>query len=88
MPTRTNHSIVTFARPFPLGAARDFQPAGDYDVDDDEELIEGLSFTAYRCVATYIHLPARAAGGAAKQFVPIERADLEALLERDQKESL
>jgi hypothetical protein len=33
------------------------QPAGTYEVDIDEELIEGLSFLAYRRVPTTIYLP-------------------------------
>jgi hypothetical protein len=37
------------------------QPPGTYAVNADEELIEGLSFLAYRRVATtiYLDLPAR-----------------------------
>jgi hypothetical protein len=34
------------------------QPPGDYAIDEDEELIDGLSWLAYQRVATFIHLPA------------------------------
>jgi len=34
-------------------------PAGDYEVITDEESIEGLSFAAFRRVATMIMVPAR-----------------------------
>jgi hypothetical protein len=39
-----------------LGADR-MVPAGDYRVVTDEELIEGLSFPAYRRVSTVVFLP-------------------------------
>jgi transcriptional regulator of nitric oxide reductase len=35
----------------------DIQPADDYRLDMDDELIESLSGQAYRRVATYLHLP-------------------------------
>ena len=56
---RTTREILTFNRPFSLSAVDEVQPAGSYAVDVDEELIEGLSFLAYRRVATTIYLPLR-----------------------------
>lgn len=54
---RTTREIVTFDHPFSLMAADGLQPAGPYAIDIDEELIDGLSFLAYRRVATIIYLP-------------------------------
>jgi hypothetical protein len=54
---RTTRESITFDHPFSLAAVDKLQPAGTYAVDIDEELIEGLSFLAYRRVATN-HLPA------------------------------
>ena len=48
---------MTFTRPFSLRGTVGPQPAGSYVVETDEELIEGLSFPAYRRVATTIFLP-------------------------------
>ncbi len=46
--TRTKRSALTFSHAFTLeGGERSF-PAGVYEVVTDEELIEGLSFPAYR----------------------------------------
>ena len=84
MSSRTTHSIVHFAAPFVLTGFDRAQPAGDYDVDNDEELIDGLSWQAWRRVATYIHLPARATKSALKQIVAIDPAELEAALRQDQ----
>lgn len=56
MTTRTIRTTVTFARPFSLGGFDGQQPAGSYAVETDEELLEGLSFPAYRRMATMIQL--------------------------------
>jgi hypothetical protein len=47
---------VTFTRPFNLTGIDGVQPAGAYEVFTDEELIDDLSFVAYRRVATAMHL--------------------------------
>jgi hypothetical protein len=54
---RTTRESITFDHPFSLMAVDKLQPAGTYALDIDEELIEGLSFLAYRRVATTIYLP-------------------------------
>jgi hypothetical protein len=57
--TRTKRSTLTFTRAFALeGGERSF-PAGAYEVVTDEEVIEGLSFPAYRRVASWILTPAQ-----------------------------
>ena len=45
MPTRTT---MSFARPFMLEGYDQELPAGEYVVETDEELIQGLSCPAYR----------------------------------------
>ena len=56
MTTRTTRKTVTFQRPFSLSAVDEVLPPGTYVVDNDEELIDGLSFLAFRCIATLLHL--------------------------------
>ena len=48
---------ITFAKPFSLVGLHEVQPAGTDTIQTDEEPIEGLSFLAYRGVATVIFLP-------------------------------
>lgn len=84
MSTRTTQSVVRFSSPFLLYGFDAPQPAGEYRIEQDDELIEGLSRLAYRRVATFIHLPAIAPGQRPKQMVQIDPADLEAALEKDQ----
>jgi hypothetical protein len=49
MTVRTTRTTISFLRPFKLRDLDDIQPAGDYLLDTNEELIEGLSRLAYRC---------------------------------------
>src|SRR5690348_5954080 len=48
MISRTISKTVTFARPFRLDGLNAIQPAGSYVVETDEELLQALSFPAYR----------------------------------------
>ena len=54
--TRVTHKQVAFSGPFQLHGYDETFPAGDYDVETDEELIEGVSFLAYRRTATLLHV--------------------------------
>jgi hypothetical protein len=74
---RTTREPVTFAHPFVLDGAEGVQPAGTYDVEVDEELIEGLSFLAYRRVATTIYLPLASGATGSHQAVRVDPRELE-----------
>jgi hypothetical protein len=52
MLTRTHREDMVFRRSFILKGWTEPQPAGTYTVETEEELIEGLSFPAYRRVST------------------------------------
>jgi hypothetical protein len=79
---RTRRKSWTFGRPFQLKGVDRTLPAGDYQVMTDEELIEGLSFPAYRRIATLILVP-RAAGSSSVEMFSIDPADLQAAHESD-----
>ncbi len=51
-------------------------PSGAYEVITDEEMIEGLSFPAFRRIATMIMVPAAAQNSAAMEMVSIGSVDL------------
>ena len=59
MTTRTTKKTVTFTRPFSLSGFDGEQPAGSYSVETDEELLDGVSFAAYRRMATMMQLDAK-----------------------------
>jgi hypothetical protein len=80
---RTSRETVTFARPFSLRGVDGVQPAGTYVVETEEELIEGLSFPAYRRVATVMFLPAESGGTGWKQIAVVDSQELRAARERD-----
>ena len=77
MPNRTRREDVVFKRPFRVKGWAEPHPAGTYAVETEEELIEGLSFPAYRRLSTTItRQPARA--GALVQVVSIDPRELAA----------
>jgi hypothetical protein len=76
MTVRSRREVVTFKRPFRIRGIDRLLPAGDYEVITDEETIEGLSFEAFRRVATMIMVPAEGARGLAMQMVSIGSVDL------------
>lgn len=81
MTTRTTSKTVTFHRPFRLKGVDRLLPPANYRVLTEEELIEGLSFPAYRRVSTAIFVPAPT--GSAVEMATIDPADLQAAKERD-----
>ena len=83
MTLRTTSRTITFARPFSLDGLEENQPAGSYTVQTDEEPIEGLSFLAFRRVATVIFLPLSRRGTGSFQAIPVTPEVLDAALARD-----
>ena len=75
MLNRTRREDIVFKRPFALKGWAEPQPAGAYAVDTEEELIEGLSFPAYRGVSTTITRQAIPAG-ALVESIPVDPREL------------
>ena len=75
MTMRTTSKTVTFHRPFRLQGVDHVLPPADYRVLTDEELIEGLSFSAYHRVSTVIFVPGPS--GSAVEMVTIDPLDLQ-----------
>jgi hypothetical protein len=74
MTIRSRRETVTFKHPFRLRGVDRLLPAGSYKVITDEEMIEGLSFAAFRRVATMIEV--RAEIGMAIEMISIGSVDL------------
>jgi hypothetical protein len=81
MPVRTIRTQVTFQSPFRLPEFDEEQAAGTYDIDTDEEIIEGNERTAYVRVATLIHLRTPSSS----RTVTIAPEGLEEALQRDRE---
>ena len=83
MDQRTRRKTVTFRRPFSLRGIRWRAAAGPYAVETDEELIEGLSFPAWRRVATVMFLPTRPGGSVLGWIATVDPLELQAAQARD-----
>ena len=83
MTIRTTKKTVSFRRSYVLGGFDEELPAGDYIVETDEELLEGISFPAYRRVLTLIHLPAKPGQPGVKRTWTIDPNELDAAVMRD-----
>lgn len=83
MTIRTKKTTVTFVRSFRLGGLDELLQAGTYTVETDEELLESLSFPAYRRILTEIHLHAQPGSPGVTRILKIDPKDLESALMRD-----
>lgn len=83
MNERTTRKSVTFLHPLSLAGIDEILEAGTYIVETLEEVIEGLSFVAYRRVSTTIVTAGKGYGPGARQVITIDPRDLEAAQERD-----
>ena len=63
MTIRSRRETVIFRHPFQIRGIERILPAGAYEVATDEETIDGLTFDAYRRIATMITVPAENARG-------------------------
>jgi hypothetical protein len=88
MTIRTIKKTVTFRRPFVLGGFDELLPAGAYSVETDEELLEGISFPAYRRISTLIHLHAKPGHPGLTQTLTIDPNELDAALQRDEARAI
>lgn len=81
--SRMSQKTVTFQHPFQLHGRGEIFPAGSYVVDTTEELVEGISFTVYRRVATQLHMKSRQHGMLYDRLLDINPIDLDFALVQD-----
>jgi hypothetical protein len=75
MTIRSRREAVTFKHPFRIRGVDRLLPAGTYEVITDEESIEGLSFAAFRRIATMILVPG-AGSASVLEMISIGSVDL------------
>ncbi len=83
MTERTLESEITFSRPFALSPLVVPLDAGTYRLFVDEELIEGLSFPAYRRTATHLEIPALGVSIGTRQLLQVHPRDVEEAMKKD-----
>jgi len=76
MTMRSRREAITFLHPFRIKGIDRLLPPGAYQVITDEELIEGLSFPAFRRVATMIMVPAAPPRSSTMETISIGSVDL------------
>jgi len=84
MSLRTTRHTATFNEPFSLRNVEGLQPAGDYNVFSEEELITGLHRIAWRRVLTLLQTPSISSTEGTPRLVVISQEELDAALMRDQ----
>ncbi len=67
-----------------LDSYGDALPAGRYEVEIDEERLEGLSFPAYRQVSMQLHLHPSPAHPGRHQILTLNPRELDEAVRRDQ----
>lgn len=83
MNTRSSKTKVTFSNPFSFPGFSGELPAGDYEVLVEEELLQGLSFEAWRRTATFLTVRGRGRHAGRTELRAITDSDLKAVLKRD-----
>lgn len=83
MTIKTTRGIASFNEPFSLRNVDGVQPAGDYTVYFEDELIEGLSRAAYRRVSTILQTPSIASSQLQSRLVVVSQTELDAALMKD-----
>lgn len=76
---RSTRTTICFGRPFTLPSLDEMLPAGTYEIDTEEEVIEGIERRLYVRVATLLHV--RSTGKV--RIVTIDPAELQAALDKD-----
>lgn len=84
---RSSKSKVTFLHAFSLPDYPDELPSGAYEIVIEEELLQGVSFEAYRRIATYLTVKGRGNQAGRTEMRLITQKDLERALCRDLNKS-
>ena len=76
MTTRTRRETIHFKHPFRIKGIDRLLSPGGYEVVTDEEQIEGLSFPAFRRVATMIMVPGAPPHQTSTEMISISSVEL------------
>ncbi len=84
MLTRSTRSMVTFSNDFMIGDSQWELPPGTYEILVEEELLQGISFEAYRRTATYLMVRGRRSNTGQTTMQLTTKEDLEHAIACDQ----
>jgi hypothetical protein len=81
---RSTIENVTFRQGFRLPGHDTDYPAGTYAILREDERLEGLTFEAFRRVATFLRVEGQGAEAGRSELRPVSEQDLDAALLADQ----
>ena len=84
---RTSEQVVTFYNAFSFSCLDEQLPAGDYKIQTDEELIQGLSFVSFRRIDTMIYLKGKHGRPGETRILSIDPDELDVALNKDVQRS-
>ena len=84
MLTRSTRSMVTFSNAFTLGDSEVAFPSGAYEIVFEEELLQGVSFEAYRRTATFLMVRGKGSQAGRTEMHMTTQKDLEQAIACDQ----
>ena len=87
MLTRSTRSMVTISNDFMIGESQREFPAGTYEILVEEELLQGLSFEAYRRTGTYLMVRRRGSHAGQTTMHMTTKEDLEHAMACDRTHS-
>jgi hypothetical protein len=82
MMTRSRTEVLVFQKPFRLRGLDRTLPAGRYNLVTEEELLEGLSFPAYRRVSTTMLVPSERSASSL-EMITVDPQDVSAAKDQD-----
>jgi hypothetical protein len=82
MTTRSRTEVLVFQKPFRMKGVDRTLPAGKYNLVTEEELLEGLSFPAYRRVSTTILVPSERSASSI-EMITVDPQDVSAAKDQD-----
>lgn len=83
MTIRISQRTIRFAHPFRLSGMDADQPPGTYALETEEELLQELSFPAWRRIATRLFLPRAPGSTILQEVLSIDHLELESAQEKD-----
>ena len=83
MTIRTNTETIVFRNAFVLEGFDEVLPAGTYTMETDEEIVNGVSFMAYRRVSARLHLHAESDRPGIARTLIVDPEELDAARQRD-----
>lgn len=87
MTRRSSIRVLSFGEPFSLNRTDELHPAGDYDVEVTDEVLEGAAHPSIRRIETLLHLPTEAGSRTPPRVLAVDPTELAAAHMRSRHET-